>query len=281
MTQLGDAVQEPEPITMEGAGFIGDLVFEFDVTDDGTHGQGRASITPMMRSTGSRVRPAVLLTIADCIAGVPAMHVSSPRLAVTLDMMVRIVADQVGDELEVTSDVLKQGRNAVASEVRFTDAGTGELSALSFLTFMTSPRPQDLSPPVPDAMRFTGTLPVTFPERVGLRIISPGVTELDRRPFVVQAAGSLQGGMVALLGETAAESLTGRPVVELDARFFTGVRVGPGRATAEVVGDGLVRVEVRDIGNADRLAALVTARVAGPPPRGGAGTDAHPAPSSR
>jgi acyl-coenzyme A thioesterase PaaI-like protein len=130
-------------------------------------------------------------------------------------------------------------------------------------------------------MRFTGTLPVTFPERVGLRIISPGVTELDRRPFVVQAAGSLQGGMVALLGETAAESLTGRPVVELDARFFTGVRVGPGRATAEVVGDGLVRVEVRDIGNADRLAALVTARVAGPPPRGGAGTDAHPAPSSR
>jgi acyl-coenzyme A thioesterase PaaI-like protein len=235
----------------------------------------------MMRSTGSRVRPAVLLTIADCIAGVPAMHVSSPRLAVTLDMMVRIVADSVGDELVVTSDVLKQGRNAVASEVRFTDAGTGELSALSFLTFMTSPRPQDLSPPVPDAMRFTGTLPVTFPERVGLRIISPGVTELDRRPFVVQAAGSLQGGMVALLGETAAESLTGRPVVELDARFFTGVRVGPGRATAEVVGDGLVRVEVRDIGNADRLAALVTARVAGPPPRGGAGTDAHPAPSSR
>lgn len=273
MTRLGDAAPGRQPfILSEGAGFIGDLVFEFDVTADRTHGFGRASITPMMRSTGSLVRPAVLLTIADCIAGVPAMHVSAPRLAVTLDMMVRIVADPVGDELEMTSDVLKLGRNAVASEVRFTDTGSGRLAALCYLTFMTSPRPQDLSPPIPDAMRFDGSLPVSFPERVGLRTVSAGVTELDRRPFVVQAAGSLQGGMVALLAETAAESLTGRPVLELDARFFTGVRVGPGRASAEVVGDGLVRVEVRDTGNADRLAALVTTRMA-PPPGTGQGPD--------
>ena len=77
-----------------------------------------------MRSGGRLARPSVLLTIADCIAGVPAMHVSSPRLAVTLDMAVRIVADQVDDELTSTSDLLKKGRNTVASEVRFTDAGS-------------------------------------------------------------------------------------------------------------------------------------------------------------
>jgi acyl-coenzyme A thioesterase PaaI-like protein len=155
----------------------------------------------------------------------------------------------------------------VASEVRFTDAGSGQLAALCYLTFMASARPEDLSPPVPDTMHFNGSMPVSFPERVGVRTISPGVTELDRRPFVVQASGSLQGGMVALLAETAAESLTGRPVVELDARFFTGVRVGPGRATAVVVGDGLARVEVRDSGNDGRLAALVTTRVAPAPDR--------------
>jgi acyl-coenzyme A thioesterase PaaI-like protein len=269
MTQLGDAVQgrggSDPGVLSDAAGFIRDLAFEFDVTDGGTHGQGRASITPMMRSTESLVRPAVLLTIADCIAGVPAMHVSAPRLAVTLDMMVRIVADTVGPELGMTSDVLKRGRNIVASEVRFTDAGSGELAALCYLTFMASARPQDLSPAFPDSMRFNGSLPVSLPERVGLRTVSPGVTELDRRPFVVQASGSLQGGMVALLAEMATESLTGRPVIELDARFFTGVRVGPGRAIAEVIGDGLVRVEVRDAGNDDRLAALVTTRVARPP----------------
>ena len=110
--------------------------------------------------------------------------------------------------------------------------------ALAYLTFMTSPRPQDQSPPIPDGMAFDGSMPADFPQRVGVRTVAPGITELERRPFLVQAAGSLQGGMVALLGETAAESLTGRPVVELDARFFTGVRVGPGRATAEVAGGG-------------------------------------------
>ena len=185
-----------------------------------------------------------------------------PRLAVTLDMVVRIVADGMGPELDITSDLLKKGRNTVASEVRFTDAGTDRLVALAYLTFMTSARPEDLSPPVPDGMVCRGSLPVGFPERVGIRTIAPGITELDRRPFVEQASGSLQGGMVTLLAETATESLTGRPVVELDARFFTGVRVGPGQASAESVGDGLVRVEVRDVGNDGRLAALVTTRVA-------------------
>ncbi len=273
MTRLGDAV-EPDAavdggpireVLSETGSFINDLSFSFDVTTDGSHGVGRATITPNMRSGPSLARPSVLLTIADCIAGVPAMHVSSPRLAVTLDMAIRIVVDEMGSELAVTSDVLKQGRNTVASEVQFAEIGSGRLVALGYLTFMTSARPQDLSPPIPGGMAFDGIMPEAFPERVGLRTVAPGITELDRHPFLLQAAGSLQGGMVALLGETAAESLTGRPVIELDARFFTGVRVGPGRATADVVGDGVVRVEVRDSGNADRLAALVTARVAASP----------------
>jgi acyl-coenzyme A thioesterase PaaI-like protein len=262
MTRLDDPADAAPPVILSETGsFINDLWFEFDVTDQGTHGEGRASLTPTMESVPSLVRPSVLLTIADCIAGVPAMHVASPRLSVTLDMVVRIVAPATGPELAMTSDLLKKGKNTVASEVRFTDAGSQELVALATLTFMASPRPQDISPPILDGMVMHGSMPVPFPERVGLRTLAPGVTEVDRRPFVEQAAGSIQGGIVALLGETAAQSLTGRPVIELDARFFTGVRVGPGRATAEAVGADLVRVEVRDGGSADRLAALVFARV--------------------
>ena len=274
MTRLDDAEAAdatPPVILSETGSFINDLWFEFDVTDQGTHGAGRASITPTMESSPSLVRPSVLLTIADCIAGVPAMHVASPQLSVTLDMVVRIVSGRTGPELAMTSELLKKGRNTVASEVRFTDAASGGLVALAFLTFMASPRPQDLSPPILDGMVMHGSMPVDFPDRVGLRTLAPGVTEIERSTFVQQAAGSVQGGIVALLGETAAQSLTGLPVTELDARFFTGVRVGPGRATAEDVGDGVVRVEVRDTGNADRLAALVTARV-GHPPTGPAGT---------
>jgi acyl-coenzyme A thioesterase PaaI-like protein len=115
-------------------------------------------------------------------------------------------------------------------------------------------------------MRTPGMIELPFPEHVGASILEPGVVEMERTPFVVQAAGSLQGGAVALLGELAAESLTGSPVVDLDIRYLNSVRVGPGRATATLLGQGVVRVEVRDQGRDHRLTALVVARVA-PDPR--------------
>jgi len=60
----------------------------------------------------------------------------------------------------------------------------------------------------------------------------------------------------------AAESLMGSPVIDLDIRYLNSVRVGPGRATATLLGQGVVRVEVRDQGHDQRLTALVLARVA-------------------
>ena len=114
-------------------------------------------------------------------------------------------------------------------------------------------------------MRTTGSMPIAFPDYIAMRVVEPGVTEIEHGPFLQQASGSLQGGAVALLGELAAESLTQRPVLDLDTRYLTAVRQGPGRATAVEIGGGLVRAEVRDVGMDNRLAALVTARVAPTP----------------
>lgn len=158
-------------------------------------------------------------------------------------------------------EMVKQGRSTVAGEVFFYDAETMKLVAYSYLTFMGSPRPQDLPPAFTRGMRTVGTMEKPFPEHVGARIIEPGVIEMDRTPFVIQQAGSIQGGAVALLGELAAETLTGLPVMDLDVRYLSAVRVGPGRATGTVLGQGLVRVEVRDRGRDDRLIALALARM--------------------
>ena len=157
--------------------------------------------------------------------------------------------------------MIKRGRSTVATEVRFLGADTDQLVALGYLTFMASPRPEDASPPVPKGMHVHGTLAEDFAEGIGVDHRGPGIVEVARRPFVVQAAGSLQGGVVALLGEKAAESLAGRPVIDLDVRFLSAIRVGPGRATASWLGDDVIRVEIRDAGMNDRLAALTIARV--------------------
>jgi acyl-coenzyme A thioesterase PaaI-like protein len=69
--------------------------------------------------------------------------------------------------------------------------------------------------------------------------------------------------MVALLGELAAESAQpGQIAIELDVRYLSATRVGPARATGRVLTDGVVRVEVRDVGNQDRLTALIMVRTA-------------------
>ena len=243
--------------------FVNDIPFGFDLSEDGATLSGDATITDALRPAGSSLpRPSVLATIADCAAGVPACLSTAPQLAVTLDIVVRIVSDRSGDSLELTGEIVKIGRSTVAAEVRFADAATHELVAHSYVTFMPSPRPQDTAPPLIRGMRTTGSMPVAFPDHIGVRVLEPGVTEIEHGPFLQQASGTLQGGAVALLAELAAESLTGRPVLDLDARYLTAVRQGPGRATAVSLGAGLLRAEVRDVGNDNRLAALVTARVA-------------------
>lgn len=268
MTQLRDAeaadavpdeLGEAAPPPM----FVNDIPFGFDLAADGIGIVGDATITDALRSAGSGLpRASVLATIADCMAGIPACLATAPRLAVTLDIVVRNVAERCGDRLEVAGEIVKQGRSTVAGEVRFSDARTNDLVALSYVTFMASPRPQDQAPPLLRGMRTTGSMASPFPDYVGIRIVEPGVVEVDLVHFVMQASRTLQGGVVALLGEVAAESLTSSPVLDLDVRYLSAVRVGPGRATATRLGNDLVRVEVRDSGSADRLASVILVRVA-------------------
>jgi acyl-coenzyme A thioesterase PaaI-like protein len=242
--------------------FVGQIPFGFTVAEGGLAMSGDAEVTDMLRSIPSGPpRASVLATIADCMAGIPACIVTAPSLAVTLDIAVRVVADHCGEVIDMTGEIVKRGRSTVAGEVRFIDAHTDDLVAISYVTFMASPRPQDLAPPLSWAMRTTGSMPVAFPDFVGVRVLADGVTEVDLTPFVMQASGSLQGGIVALIGEIAAESLARTPVLDLDIRYLSAVRVGPGRATAALIGPNLARIEVRDIGSDDRLAALIFARM--------------------
>jgi acyl-coenzyme A thioesterase PaaI-like protein len=255
--ELGGPVEPESPQS-----FVSAIPFRFDLSDDGLEMVGEAGVTDALRSvpTGPP-RASVLATIADCIAGIPACLVTAPSLAVTLDIAVRMVAEHAGDHLDVVGEVVKRGRSTVAAEVRFTEAQTHDLVAISYVTFMASPRPQDLAPPLARGMQTTGSMPIAFPEFVGTRTLSTGVVEVDLTPFVMQASGSLQGGVVALIGEVAAESLTRSQVLDLDIRYLSAVRVGPGRATATMLRADLVRVEVRDIGSDNRLAALIFARM--------------------
>jgi acyl-coenzyme A thioesterase PaaI-like protein len=268
MTRVDDpATADAEPAETEGRRsiqmFVNDIPFGFEVADNEIDMVGDAVITDALRHPGSGLpRASVLATIADCMVGIPACLATAPKLAVTLDIAVHNVATHCGDRLEIAGEIVKQGRSTVAGEIRFVDAATKDLVAHSYVTLMASPRPQDLAPQMQRSMRTTGSMTIPFPEFVGIRTTAPGVAEIELVEFVKQASQSLQGGLFGLLAEVAAESLTRAPILDLDIRYLSAVRVGPGRATATLLGDDLIRVELRDSGNNDRLAALVLIRVA-------------------
>ena len=237
--------------------------FAFHVTGADDVMTGEVSVTDEIRAVpGGQARVAALSTVADVIAGSLSSRAIQPRLTLTLDLTTEVVGDASGDTLAMAATVLRAGRSTVVTEVEFRTPSSGCLAAVSQLTFVPSPRPVDVLPPGLHPRASTGRFAEPWERQTGVRTLEPGSVEVDCSPAVVQLSGTLQGGMVILIAELAAESLAGAPVVGVQTRYLNSVRIGPARATARHLGAGVYRVEVRDAGNDGRLAALALLRTA-------------------
>lgn len=245
---------------LPGLTFIADLGFSQEFKPEQVVGSFE-SVPELCAPGTSTVRTAVLLTIADMAAGSISSAATAPRICLTLDLSVRVLGPVAGT-IDVEARVLKSGRNTTVAETLFRVGE--ELAALSWSTFVASPRPTDVIEVPPLSFRRYGPSQLRAPleDQAGCRVVAPGIAEVDRTPYVMNPAGTVQGGMVALLAELATESLpiVDGPVSELDVRYLSATRVGPARATAAVIGDRTARVELHDPGNGDRLTAVVLAR---------------------
>lgn len=263
--------------------FLGDLGFAICHLDDCV--TGTMTVTPDLCLPGSdHVRSGVLCTLADVVAGRLAASRTAPRLSVTVDLSCVVLRAPPTDRIFAESRVLKEGRTTIVTETRY-HAFTGPLNdarpagppfAISLGTFLASSRPSDLLPTTKTAMipiAGSGVPALEMPilDRIGCVERSPGVLEVSPTSEVANSAGHLQGGAVTLLAEGAAQSaadaLTGRRCVvwDLDIRFLRALRTGPVRTSAEPLGadasgETSWRVELRDLGEADRLGTVAIAR---------------------
>ena len=255
---------EAAPDSRDRVGFTSELGCSVRADGDTLVGTGR--IVPELCLPGVGVaRPSVLLAWADIVTGSLANEYTLPRVCMTVDLSVRIVAPvPSGANLIAIGRILKTGRTLTFAETTFSIAGDDVVVAESLGTFVASPRPQDLvssnvamSSP---ARRHVVTPPAPVAEMLRSRVIAPGVVEADRHERILNWAQTVQGGAVAALAEEAVLALDNAPVPnELEVRYLAAVREGPMRATARRLGSW-VRVEVLDTGNAGRLAAVAIAR---------------------
>jgi acyl-coenzyme A thioesterase PaaI-like protein len=159
---------------------------------------------------------------------------------------------------------VKSGKSVFVSSVDFM-WNDGDAIATAAGSFMLSPDPTlrlpdqlSIDAPPPEDL-----LSVPLAERAGCERRQPGVAVLPRSEDGLNSSRTVNGGLIALVAEEAALSLSPKETLcSLGLRYLQPVRVGPVVAAA-TVRNGLGRVEVRDAGNANRLSVLATTRVFG------------------
>lgn len=248
-----------------------DLRVEFE------HGSGESRAwIPAARETADargHVRTGVLATLVDVIGGGLAALAAAPGWIATADLTLHTlepIRANSSTTLAAVGRVLRAGRTTVVIECAITGEPDARPAAFATMTFSILER-RDLNPvlvaadgdPVRQSMATeTSCFDRPLLDAFGIRVVEPGVAELDVTPYVVNSLGAVQGGALATLAELAAESLdpTGLDAtVDLQIAYLALAKDGPVRAIARPVGDGVARVEVIDVGR-DRVSTVVLAR---------------------
>ena len=256
------ASTRPEPPWKDG-NFSQGFAYHYEVHDDDRLATGVLELEGALKTPSARrPRLSILAAIADAMMGITICFNVSPAIPSTVDLSISLLDETSASELVLESEVLKVGRSISMGEMRFREAEEGPLVARGFMSFAATRNPQAFLPELRRQTVNTGTIDESFFDYVGLRVDASGAASIELTSFVTNAAFSLQGGIVTLLGEVAVEELSGRDVIDLDVRFLRAVSVGPARAIATLIGEDTYRAEVRDLGNEERLCAVVVARTA-------------------
>jgi acyl-coenzyme A thioesterase PaaI-like protein len=220
------------------------------------------------------VRASVLSFVIDVVAGIP-LDQDAAMWTLTSDMSIRMRPMPAPERIDATSSILRQGRRSATCLVEL-KTDKGEPLATGAIGFTKVPR-KATDPPKPNVP--TGQTPLIFRnpatlvrplrEEAGIEVVdaAEGVVQVEVTPDLRNPAGTLQGAMVALVAEAAAEDLMATrfesPVVVtgLDLRYLRKVNVGPVRTRSTLLGtgpDAAVQVELIDT-STDQITTLVFA----------------------
>jgi acyl-coenzyme A thioesterase PaaI-like protein len=196
------------------------------------------------------VRASVLSFVVDAVAGI-AIDDDPDAWWLTSDLSVRTRPEPATTVISGVSRVLRHGGRSVTCAVELT-AGDGSLVGAGAAGFARVRR-REGDPPKPlvtpdDAVQiFRGRATLSLPlrEEAGIQTVdaAAGVVEVDLTAELLNPAGTMQGAMVALVAEAAAEDLAADradgPVVvtDLDLRYLARTGAGPVRTRSRLLGD--------------------------------------------
>jgi uncharacterized protein (TIGR00369 family) len=274
--------------------FLGDLGIDAEVVSD-TRAVARARVTPNVAGPDGSIRAGVLATLVDVVGGLLGVHVLRPDWMATADLSLQVVRPNRGPSVEARAELVRRGRTTMVVEALVFDVlddgrpvpgqgGASAPAAWSTLTLAILPggnrtATQELPDELPRHLSMSGrgldrpveeTLDATELDALDGRI------SLPVHPYLHNSIGAVQGGVMAILAELAAEralsAAAARPVVVtgLQVAYLALGRVGPITTRATVLGgvtgpegrggSNSAVVELTDEGADDRLTTVVNVR---------------------
>lgn len=223
------------------------------------------------------LRASIIAFLIDVAAGV-VLDDDPDAWLLTSDMSVRMRPLLAPDLLSTRTTILRRGRRSATAAVDVV-TDEGEPVATGAIGFARVPRrgSDPVKPPASPARMSTmfdgsRTLDRPLREEAGIVVLDAvaGALEMQVTPELRNPAGTLQGAMVALFAEAAAEELVSARfnrdavVTDLDLRYLAQTGEGPVTSECTLLGDGPgapIQVELSDR-SSGRLTTLVYARTA-------------------
>ncbi len=208
------------------------------------------------------IRASVAAYVVDAVAGI-LIDDDLEYWSLTSDLSVRMESIPAPELIVGTTEILRRGRRSSTCKVDLVD-GDGRFVGSGAAAFTRVPR-RPTDPPKPNVspeatpalFKNLGVLDRPLREAVGVEALDPanGVVRVALRPELCNAAGTLQGAMVALIAEAAAEDLVNARseepfvVIDMDIRYLSQANDGFVVTRSRAIGDGpqaSIEVEILD-----------------------------------
>jgi acyl-coenzyme A thioesterase PaaI-like protein len=244
---------------------------------------GAAPVEGRVRDRAGGASLGFLAALVDVNAAMVALIAADPDWTATADLTLHATGRLADGPAVVDSRLVRAGSNIVVVGADVYDAGgldvevalTGETgsmrrTATGLLTFARIPRKASVSNGIDPAGLIGQRRRLSPPASaaagsIALRVVDApaGVVELDATPYVSNSFGTINGGVLGMVFQGAAEAaLPGFVATDLHIHYLAQAKAGPARTAATILrrsaDHALCAVEVVDAGNADRLLALAT-----------------------
>jgi acyl-coenzyme A thioesterase PaaI-like protein len=265
-------------------------ISDLDITTEqltATRARSLSPITDAVRDAAGAAGLGYLVALVDVNAAMVALCAAHPDWSVTADLMLHEAAPLVHGPTILESNLTRAGSRLIVVGIDIYDGdGVSDLDELAdpieqrrvatgLVTFARVAAETSTASGVLDPLGGIGQRrhmePVDGPpsepllERIGLTVLDAqhGVVELASTPYVHNSRGRINGGVLGMVFQGAAEAAApGYAASDLHIHYLAGARIGPVRTSTVVVREAddhvVCRVDAVDAGSDDHLIAMAT-----------------------